>query len=148
MKNRNPERRRTLLGPLGVKRAHFQFDVSPAAAQVILSVRRRHGVMLMKSCHLLLAFLFIAALTSSASAQEPAPDSAEQAYSEYLAASQAMQDAYLRDYQIRMAVLLAIGAGILLLAAIPFRRAMNRALDISAQHQRTLEEIRDLLKKS
>jgi large-conductance mechanosensitive channel len=82
-----------------------------------------------------------------ASAADSNSLSRDQAYHEYLKAYTQSEATSRRDNRILMVVWVTVIAGVIVFGVIPLMRKSKAALEISKQHQKTLEEIRDLLKK-
>lgn len=95
----------------------------------------------------LLSALLLLALAATASAVDSAPESLEHVYREYLESAKISDAAYQRDLQVRTVFGLAILTGLVVFVIIPLRRSTKRAMAINELQQKTLEEIRDLLKK-
>lgn len=105
----------------------------------------------MKPPKLLLIAFLVATFAVAAFAADTTSESQDQAYREYLETYRkteaAYQAAYQRDAKIRNVVALAVFAGLIVFVMVPLRRASKRALELNEQQQKTLEEIRDLLKE-
>ena len=101
----------------------------------------------MKRRNLLLGALLAATLTVTATGMDSASKSQDQAYREYLETYREATAARRKDYQVHTAVMLAIVAGLIGFAIIPALRVAKRGLEINERQQKTMEEIRDLLKK-
>lgn len=102
----------------------------------------------MKPRHFFLC-LFMAVLPSvgEVRAAEATGSSNEQSYRDYLEATRKAQEEYLKDKRISYGVIAVVVAGLVLLVIVPARRKMHAALELAEKQQKTLEEIRDLLKK-
>jgi len=106
--------------------------------------------MTMKARNLLFSALLIVTLSAKVSAVDSTAQSQDQAYREYIETYRKSQADYQKDRQIRTIVSVVLVAGLIALiafGAIPAVRRSRETLEISRQQQKTLEEIRDLLKK-
>ena len=101
--------------------------------------------MIMKPRNLCLAGLLFVTLVVRASAADPTPKS-QDAYRDYLETYRKTEEAYSRSAQIRIVVLLTTLAGVIVFVVVPASRRARAALEISERQQKTLEEIRDLLR--
>lgn len=106
----------------------------------------------MKPPKFLLIALLVVAFAVTAFTAETTSESQNQAYHEYLETYRkteaAYQAAYQKDARIRNLIALAVLAGLIVFIMVPVRRASKRALELNEQQQKTLEEIRDLLKNN
>jgi len=96
---------------------------------------------------LILSTLVAIALAPSLLAADSVSESQDKAYRDYLEAQQKSEAAYRRDNLIHTAVVLALVAGVVAFVIIPVRRRTEQAMAINEKQLKTLEEIRDLLKK-
>ena len=101
----------------------------------------------MNTRKLLASILLVATVWLPVHAVDPPSASKEESYEAYLKRRQEMYDAYQRDGRITAGVLLAVVGGLVAFVILPASRRTRRAFELAEQQQKTLEEIRDLLKK-
>lgn len=101
----------------------------------------------MNTRKLLLSVLLVATICFQVRAADSPAYSEEQAYRDYLKSNQEMNDAYQRDSRVTAVILLVVVVGLFTLLTTPLARRSRRAFELAERQQKTLEEIRDLLKK-
>jgi hypothetical protein len=97
----------------------------------------------MKPRHFILSAAMLVALASPGFAANSVAESQDQEYRDSLELYRQSE----KDAQIRLFGYSVFVAGFLFVLMIPYRRSLRRSLELSERHQKTLEEIRDLLKK-
>ena len=101
----------------------------------------------MKLPNLWFSALLVSTLSVTAVAADATPQSQDQAYREYLETYRQNQEDNRKNSQVHTIVSVLLIAGLVVFGLIPTLRKSREMLEIAKQQQKTLEEIRDLLKK-
>lgn len=101
----------------------------------------------MKFRSLILSILFVLSSAQAAFPADTSPDAQDEAHREYMKMYRDSEATYYRNAKIYLVVVAGLFGGFIGFGFLPLARRSKESLELSKKQQKTLEEIRDLLKK-
>jgi type II secretory pathway pseudopilin PulG len=101
----------------------------------------------MKFPHLVLSILLVLSAALAAFAADTSSDAQDEAHREYMKMYRNSEATYYRNVKIYLVVVAGLFGGLIVFGFLPLVRRSKESLELCKKQQKTLEEIRDLLKK-